>query len=95
MQDLVEEEDCVDGESGSDDSDGEGNAEEASIPASWNQHFSSEMTVNDGHDSAWEYHQNQIAKNARYPDKKHLQDAIINWALSTHNSKQLCHLTNT
>ena len=83
MQNQMEEE-GTDGESGnSDDSDEEGNREEVPIPDSWNQQFSSAMTVNDGHDSAWQYHQNNIAKGGRYPDKKHLQDAIIAWALST------------
>ena len=29
------------------------------------------MNVNDGHDSAWQYHQNNMAKGARYQDKQH------------------------
>ena len=41
------------------------------------------MTVDDGHDSAWEYHQNNVAKRARYPSKEHLKDAIVNWAMQT------------
>jgi hypothetical protein len=82
----MEEED-TDGDSGdsdeSDDSDEEENEVDAPVPDAWNQYFSSRMTVNDGHDSAWEYHQNNLAKGAIYPDKKHLQDAIIAWTMST------------
>jgi hypothetical protein len=55
MQNQMEDED-TDGDSGhADDSgelDEEENAEEVPNPASWNQDFSSAMTVNDGHDSA-------------------------------------------
>ena len=85
MQNNMADED-TDGDSGSDESDEsdeEDNGEEVPIPQSWDQHFSSAMTVNDGHDSAWEYHQNNVAKNARYPSKRHLQDAIVNWAMQT------------
>ena len=84
------EEDDSAGESGdsddwenSDESDEEDNDDEVPIPASWNQDFSSAMTVNDGHDSAWQYHQNHMVKGAIYPDKQHLQDAITSWAMST------------
>lgn len=41
------------------------------------------MLVNDGHDSAWRYHQNNIATGALYPNKQALKDAILNWAIST------------
>jgi len=86
MQNIMEEED-TDIDSGhadySDDSDEEENAEEVPNPASWNHDFSSAMTVNDGHDSAWQYHQNNIATGAMYPNKEALKDAIINWAMST------------
>lgn len=78
----MEDED-TDGRSSYDDESHEADEEEVSTPASWNQHFSSAMIVNDGHDSAWQYHQNNIAKGARFPDKKHLQDAIVAWAMST------------
>lgn len=67
----------------SDESDEEENAEEVPNPAWWNHDFSSAMTVNDGHDSAWQYHQNNIATGAMYPNKQALKDAIINWAMST------------
>ena len=90
MQNLMEEED-TDGESGNSDDSNESD-EEVPIPASWNQDFSSAMTVNDGHDSTWEYHQNNIAKGATYPDKQHLQEAIIAWAMST--QRERCHLNN-
>src|SRR5664279_3681626 len=42
------------------------------------------MTVNDGHDSPWQYHQNNIAAGDMYPDKQAMRDAIIKWAMSTH-----------
>ena len=86
MQNIMEEED-TDIDRGhaddSDESDEEENAEEVPNPASWNHDFSSAMTVNDGHDSAWLYHQNNIATGAMYPNKEALKDAIINWAMST------------
>lgn len=82
LQNEMEDED-TDGRSSYDDESHEADEEEVSTPASWNQHFSSAMIVNDGHDSVWQYHQNNIAKGARFPDKKHLQDAIVAWAMST------------
>ena len=87
MQNEMEDED-TDGYSAqgddSDGSDGEENTEEVPNPAAWNQDHSSAMTVNDGHDSAWQYHENNIAKGAMYTDKQALRDAVIKWALSTH-----------
>ena len=68
----------------SDESDGEENADDVPIPAGWDQDHSSSMIVNDGHDSAWQYHENNIAEGAIYTDKQALKDAIIKWALSTH-----------
>ena len=68
----------------SDESDGEENADEVPNPAAWNQDHSSAMIVNDGHDSAWQYHENNIAKGAMYTDKQALRDAVIKWALSTY-----------
>ena len=69
----------------SDDSDEEDEEsdEEVPIPGSWNQDLSTMMTVNDGHESAWEYHQNNIEIGAMYPSKKHLKEAITKWAMST------------
>ena len=86
MQNQMEEED-TDVERGhaddSDESDEEENVEEVPNPAWWNHDLSSAMTVNDGHDSAWQYHQNNIATGAMYPNKQALKDAIINWAMPT------------
>ena len=72
MQNQMEEED-IDGESGSTDESDEG-SEEEELPLlhAWNQDFTNSMNVNDGHDSAWQYHQNNMAKGARYQDKQHL-----------------------
>mgnify|MGYP005818312431 CR=1 FL=1 len=78
MQDQMEEEDTDVDRGHADDSDEsneEENAEEVPNPASWNHDFSSAMTVNDGHDSAWQYHQNNIVMGAMYPNKQALKDA--------------------
>ena len=77
----MEEED-TEGESDVDESDGsdeEDNGEEVPIPRSWNLDFASAMTVNDGHDSSCEYHQNNVSKGARFPDKRHMYESIIEW----------------
>jgi hypothetical protein len=82
MQNVMAEED-MDGladELSSNDSDEE---EAVPIPSSWNQDFSNSMTVQDGHESNWEYHQNNITVGAIYSSKKHLKEAIINWAMNT------------
>ena len=69
----------------SDDSyeEGDESDEEVPIPGSWNQDLSTIMTVNDGHESAWEYHQNNIEIGAMYPSKKQLREAITKCAMST------------
>ena len=83
FEQMVEEED-EDGDSAYGDNSDESDDEHVvPNPASWSHDFSASMTVNDGHDSAWEYHENQVAVGALYPDKQHLQDAIIKWAMST------------
>ena len=41
------------------------------------------MAMRDDHDSAYEYHVNNIAVGAMYPSKKHLKEAITKWAMST------------
>jgi hypothetical protein len=66
----------------SSDSDEEDDPEEAPILKEWNQDFSDIMKVNEGHDSAWEYHSNSISVGSLYPDKQRLQDAITSWAMS-------------
>jgi hypothetical protein len=40
----------------SNDSDNEDNKEVVMVPSSWNRDFSTVVTLNDGHDSAWEEH---------------------------------------
>jgi hypothetical protein len=62
--------------SDSDEEDQEDDPEEAPIPNSWNQDISNIMRVNEGHDSAWEYHPNSISVGSLYPDKQRLKDAI-------------------
>jgi hypothetical protein len=74
LQQQMEAED-VDGDAddiNSSDSDEEDDQEEAPILKEWNQDFSNLMRVNEGHDSAWEYHPNIISVGSLYPDKQHL-----------------------
>src|SRR5664279_308297 len=69
MQNEMKDEDTYGYSAGGDDSDesdGQENAEEVPNPAAWNQDHSAAMTVNDGHDSAWQYHENNIVKGAMY-----------------------------
>jgi hypothetical protein len=88
LQQQMEAED-VDGDaddinsSDSDEEDEEDDLEEAPIPKEWNQDFSDIMRVNEGHNSAWEYHPNSISVGSLYPDKQRLQDAITSWAIFT------------
>jgi hypothetical protein len=67
----------------SNESNEEENAKKVPIPGSWNRDFASAMTINDGHDSSYEYHQNNAAKGARFPEKRREQESIIKWAMST------------
>ena len=85
MQNQMEDEDTDIERMYNDDSDESDEEDEAvqANPAAWNHDFSHAMTVNDGHDSRWQYHQNNIAFGALYPDKQALKDAIIKWAMST------------
>jgi hypothetical protein len=86
MQNLMEDEDTdvdIGHANNSDESDEDENVEVVPNPAAWNHDFSSAMTVNDGHDSAWQYHQNNIATGGMYPNKEALKDAITQWAMST------------
>ncbi|KAK1609310.1 hypothetical protein QYE76_032983 [Lolium multiflorum] len=81
-QNQMEEED-TEGESDAGDSDESDDGEEVPIPGRWNHNFSSAMTINDGLDSNWEYHQNNVAVGAMFPSKRHMQDAIIKWAMAS------------
>jgi hypothetical protein len=74
MQQQMEEKD-TNGGSDVDESDESG--EDVYIPPSWMQDVSSFMNVNDGHDSSWEYHKNNVAKGAKFQNKRHLRRAII------------------
>ena len=91
FQEMMEEEDEDGGSAYGHDSDESDDEHVVPNPASWSHDFSSSMTVNDGHDSAWEYHQNQVSAGALYTDKQHLQDAIIKWAMSRHHLRACCH----
>ncbi|KAK1666710.1 hypothetical protein QYE76_054869 [Lolium multiflorum] len=89
MQNMMheEDEDGVDYEVDSDESGGsdtsDDNEEADPIPSSWNHDLSKAMIVDDRHDSAWEYGMNTISVGARYADKRHLQEAITQWAMNT------------
>ncbi|KAK1618010.1 hypothetical protein QYE76_023527 [Lolium multiflorum] len=82
-----EDEDGVDYELESDESGGSDNSDDNEegdpIPSSWNHDLSEAMIVHDRHDSAWEYSMNTISIGARYDDKRHLQEAITQWAMNT------------
>nr|XP_051197402.1 uncharacterized protein LOC127310804 [Lolium perenne] len=82
-----EDEDGVDDELDSDESGGsensDDNEEEDPIPSSWNHDLSEAMIVDDRHESACEYSMNTISIGARYADKRHLQEAITQWAMNT------------
>ncbi|XP_051213231.1 uncharacterized protein [Lolium perenne] len=82
-----EDEDGVDYEVDSDESGGsdtsDDNEEADPIPSSWNHDLSEAMIVYDRHDSAWEYSMNTISVGARYADRRHLQEAITQWAMNT------------
>jgi hypothetical protein len=39
------------------------------------------MIVNDGHDSAWEYQQNNVSARALYLNKRHMYEALTAWAM--------------
>jgi hypothetical protein len=69
-------------DSDSDEEDDKHDPTEASIPNSWNQDFSTILRVNEGYDSAWKYHPNNISVGVLYPDKQRLQDATTSWAMS-------------
>jgi hypothetical protein len=78
MKQQMEEED-TDGESDVDESDE--SDEDVPNPPNWIHDFSSFMNVNDGHDSSWEYHKNNVTKGTKFQDKRHLHEAIIKWAM--------------
>ncbi|KAK1630167.1 hypothetical protein QYE76_004482 [Lolium multiflorum] len=95
MQNMMDEEDedGVDYELDSDESGGsdtsDDNNEEDPIPSSWNHdNLSDAMIVDDWHDSSWEYSMNTISVGARYADKRHLQEAITQWAMNTQRNQE-------
>jgi hypothetical protein len=88
MQQLIEHEDLEqdhheqhgnsDEESGDDDESNSG-----PIPSGWNQALLGGMCINDGHDSRWEYRQNEIRIGTMYRDKVELKNAVNLWGMST------------
>ena len=53
------------------------------IPNSWNEDMSAMMTMNNGYETAWKYHMNNIEIGAEYISKQQLREAVMRWALST------------
>lgn len=90
MQNLMNEED-MDGleedldsdDSNEDDDDDDDDDSEVPIPSSWNQDFSNFMMVDDGHESAWAYHQGKVEIGSMYASKESLREAVVQWAMST------------
>jgi hypothetical protein len=52
------------------------------VPGAWNQELLGGMSVNDGHDSPWEYQNNEVRLGSVYPDKASLKQALLLWAMS-------------
>ena len=84
MQEVMEQED-EDGmaEDVDEDSGDEDNIHASPIPSAWNQELLGGMSVNDDHDSGWEYNKNQIQIGSMYATKKELKHAVTQWAMST------------
>jgi hypothetical protein len=87
MQNMMEEEDHdgleddLDSDSSNefDDSEEDDTKGEVPIPSSWDRDLSDSITLNDHHNSAREYHVNNISTGATYYDKRHMQEEITQW----------------
>ena len=55
---------------------------EVPIPSTWNQDMSTGLTVNDGHETPWQYNMNQVQIGAMFDTKKKLKYAVIKWDMS-------------
>ncbi|KAM3335688.1 hypothetical protein ACQJBY_029904 [Aegilops geniculata] len=82
MQRVMEEED-EDGYAEDLDSENSEDEVEVPIPSAWNQDISTGLTVNDGHETPWQYNLNQVQIGAMFDTKKKLKYAVIKWAMST------------
>ena len=82
MQRVMEEED-EDGLVEELDSENSEDEVEVPIPSAWEQDISTGLTVNDGHETPWQYNLNQVQIGAMFDTKKKLKYAVIKWAMST------------
>ena len=82
MQRVMEEED-EDGFAEDLDSENSEDEVEVPIPSAWDQDISTGLTVNDGHETPWQYNLNQVQIGAMFDTKKKLKYAVIKWAMST------------
>jgi len=82
-EDDVEEDDDEEDDEEDDDENDDENDEDVPIPNSWNLDMSTVMTVNDGHESSWEYHMNNVEIGAQYSTKQALREAVTKWAITT------------
>ena len=82
MQRVMEEED-EDGFAEDLDSENSEDEVEVPIPSAWDQDISTGLTVNDGHETPWQYNQNQVQIGAMFDTKKKLKYAVVKWAMST------------
>ncbi|KAE8802238.1 hypothetical protein D1007_22116 [Hordeum vulgare] len=81
MQRVMEEED-EDGFAEDLDSENSEDEVEVSIPSAWDQDISVGITVNDGHETPWQYNLNQVQIGAMFDTKKKMKYAVIKWAMS-------------
>src|ERR1041385_3057572 len=83
--DLDSDEDAAehDDEEDDEEDDDDENDEDVPIPDSWNLDMSTVMTVNDGHESSWEYHMNNVEIGSQYSTKQALREAVTKWTLTT------------
>ncbi|XP_044336445.1 uncharacterized protein [Triticum aestivum] len=82
MQRVTEEEDD-DGLAESLDSKNSEDEEEVPIPSAWDQDISTSLTINDGHETPWQYNLNQVQIGAMYGTKEKLKYAVRKWVMST------------
>ncbi len=52
------------------------------IPSTWDQDISTGLTVNDGHETPWQYNMNQVQVGANSIQRKKIKYAAIKWAMS-------------
>ncbi|KAE8792229.1 transposable element [Hordeum vulgare] len=79
----VREEENEDGFAEDLDSENSEDEVEVPIPIAWDQDIAADITVNDGHETPWQYNLNQVQIRAMFDTKKKMKYAVIKWAMST------------